>query len=102
MPLRLAIAGIATAVTARNIDPMSKAPVDMATLTALSPEERLQLIGELWDSLSVAEIEALAPISVSFGDELERRARAVREGTEPLISLDEALRRAQAADESPG
>lgn len=81
---------------------MPKAPVDMAALAALSPEDRLQLIGDLWDSLSVAEIEAFTPISKSFGNELERRARAVREGTEPLLSVDEALQRARSIGESPG
>lgn len=38
----------------------------------LSPEERLELIGELWDSLDESEIAPLSPEQLA---ELERRAR---------------------------
>lgn len=58
---------------------------------SMEPEERLELIGELWDSLRCT------PESVPFPDahreELDARLEAIDRGEAELVEWDEALRR---------
>jgi putative addiction module component (TIGR02574 family) len=51
---------------------MSLAPFDISKLT---PDERLQLIGELWDSLTPDQL----PIHPELAAELERRRALLRQ-----------------------
>lgn len=44
----------------------------------LSPEQRLALAGDLWDSLSERELDAVAPVTPELAAELERRLAAHR------------------------
>ena len=67
---------------------MSKPDVDIASLT---PEERLSLLEELWDSLA-AEPEAL-PITPAQRVELERRLDDLDIEGPVGIPWDEVLRR---------
>jgi putative addiction module component (TIGR02574 family) len=57
----------------------------------MAPEDRLKLIGELWDSLQAT------PDSVPFRDsqrkELDARLDAIDRGEAELVEWDEALRR---------
>lgn len=48
----------------------------------LSPEERLQLVEDLWDSLAVGAPESV-PIPESHARELDRRLAAYREDGDP-------------------
>ena len=63
----------------------------------LSPEERLQLVEDLWDSLAVGAPESV-PIPESHARELDRRMAALREDgesgrpwREALDAIDEGL-----------
>ena len=48
----------------------------------LSPEERLQLVEDLWDSLAVGQ-PASVPIPESHARELDRRLAAFRQDGDP-------------------
>ena len=48
----------------------------------LSPEERLQLVEDLWDSVAVGSPDSV-PILESHGRELERRLAAFRADGDP-------------------
>lgn len=56
----------------------------------LSPEERLQLVEDLWDSLAVGAPESI-PIPASHAQELDRRLEAFRRGASPGRPWREAL-----------
>lgn len=61
---------------------MAKPAVD---ISALTPEERVDLIGELWDSL-----DALPPVlSGEQSEELRRRVERVRRDGASGITIDE-------------
>jgi putative addiction module component (TIGR02574 family) len=49
--------------------------IDHATILSLSVEERLQLISELWDSLSANEPQALEPTQAQISEARRRLAR---------------------------
>ena len=75
---------------------VAHAPFDYSDLT---PEERLQLVEDLWDSLAVGAPESV-PIPESHARELERRAAEFREDGDPgqpwrdaLDEIDGNLRR---------
>ncbi|MDF1541522.1 MAG: addiction module protein [Anaerosomatales bacterium] len=57
----------------------------------LAPEERLKLIGDLWESLR-AEPEAVR-LTPSQRAELDRRLDALDRGTADIMTWDEAKRR---------
>ena len=60
-------------------------------ISKLSPEERLRLIGDLWDSLrSQPDAVHLTPAQKA---ELDRRLDALDRGTAEVITWDEARRR---------
>ena len=60
-------------------------------IDSMAPEDRLELIGELWDSLQ------RTPDSIPFPDahrkELDARLDAIDRGEAELVEGDEALRR---------
>jgi putative addiction module component (TIGR02574 family) len=60
-------------------------------IDSMAPEDRLELIGELWDSLQCM------PDSIPFPDahreELDARLDAIQRGVAELVEWDEALRR---------
>jgi putative addiction module component (TIGR02574 family) len=56
----------------------------------LSPEERLQLVEDLWDSLAVGAPESV-PIPESHARELDRRMAAFRDERNPGRPWREAL-----------
>ena len=60
--------------------------VDIRTLTA---EERLTLIGDIWDSLAPTEV----PVSQAQRDELDRRLDALEADPDPGIPWNEVLRK---------
>ena len=60
--------------------------VDIRALTA---EERLTLIGDIWDSLSPAEV----PVSPAQRDELDRRLDELEADLDPGIPWNEVLRK---------
>ncbi len=67
---------------------MSNPAID---INKLDPEERLRLIGDLWESLSAQpETVHLAPAQKA---ELDRRLDALDRGTAEVITWDEAKRR---------
>ena len=57
----------------------------------LDPEERLRLIGDLWDSLRT-EPESV-PVTDEHMAELDRRLDALDQGTAEMVDWDEAKRR---------
>jgi putative addiction module component (TIGR02574 family) len=60
-------------------------------ISKLAPEERLRLIGDLWDSLrSQPDAVHLTPAHKA---ELDRRLDALDRGTAEVITWDEARRR---------
>lgn len=76
-----------------NIGCMPKPSLNLNSLLGLSAAEKVKLIGELWDSLSPEELDELLPVSEALGQELDRRAAAVREGNEEILTYGEARRR---------
>ncbi len=60
----------------------------------LAPEERLRLIGDLWDSLR-ARPETV-PLTRPQRDELDRRLDELDQGRVALVSWDEVKRRLNA------
>jgi len=63
---------------------MRQSPVNIA---GLSPTERLDLIEQLWDSLSPAEV----PITEAQRVELASRVAAIERGEMRTIPLEQAL-----------
>ncbi len=67
---------------------MSSPAID---ISKLAPEERLRLIGDLWESLrSEPDSVSLTPAQKT---ELDRRLDALDRGTAEVITWDEARRR---------
>jgi len=67
--------------------------ITVSDLLHLSVPERLQLVGDLWDSIAVEatrDPERL-PINPSLRQELRRRSAAYRANPHDAIPLDEAL-----------
>lgn len=64
-------------------------PPELANLT---PEEKLDLIGQLWDSLSEEDV----PVRQSHIDEVERRAARLAANPELGLTWDEVKRRVRA------
>ncbi|MEJ1969639.1 MAG: addiction module protein [Rhizomicrobium sp.] len=56
---------------------------DIRDLLRLSVDERLQLIGELWDSI---EAEQLPPLTEAWKDEIDRRL--AEHSADPSSALD--------------
>lgn len=63
--------------------------VDIRTLTA---EERLTLIGDIWDSLAPVDV----PVSKVQADELDRRLDDLDADPDPGIPWNEVLRKLRA------
>lgn len=57
----------------------------------LDPEERLQLIGDLWESLR-AQPDSVQPTAAQKA-ELDRRLDSLDRGTADVVTWDEAKRR---------
>jgi putative addiction module component (TIGR02574 family) len=67
---------------------MSSSAID---ISKLAPEERLRLIGDLWESLRVQpDAIRLTPAQKA---ELDRRLDALERGTAEVITWDEARHR---------
>lgn len=60
-------------------------------IESMSPEERLELIGELWDSLRC--LPDSVPVLQSHREELDARLEVLKRGESELIDWDEARRR---------
>ncbi len=60
-------------------------------IDSMAPEERLELIGELWDSLQ--RTPDSIPCPDSHHKELDARLDAIDRGEAELVEWDEALRR---------
>jgi putative addiction module component (TIGR02574 family) len=60
-------------------------------IDSMPPEERLELIGELWDSLR--RTADSIPVPDSHRDELDARLEAIDRGEAEIVDLDEAVRR---------
>lgn len=59
-------------------------------IDSMPPEERLQLIGALWDSLR--RIRDAIPVPQSHRDELDARLKALARGESEVLEWDEACR----------
>lgn len=57
----------------------------------MAPEERLELIGELWDSLR--RVPDSIPVPDDHREELDARLEAIDSGEAESVEWDEALRR---------
>ena len=73
---------------------MGSSAIDIAKLT---PDERLRLIDELWESLRVTP-EAVA-VTPRQRDELDRRLDELERGDVALVSWDEVRRRLRSLEE---
>jgi putative addiction module component (TIGR02574 family) len=62
-------------------------------IDSMPPEERLELIGELWDSLRC--VPDSIPVPDSHRDELDARLEIIASGQAEIVEWDEALRRMQ-------
>lgn len=60
-------------------------------IDSMPPEDRLELIGELWDSLR--KLPDAIPVPQSHRDELDARLDALERGDAELVDWDEARRR---------
>ena len=60
-------------------------------IDSMPPEERLELIGELWDSLRLTPDSI--PVPESHRDELDARLEAIDRGEAEIVDRDEAVRR---------
>ncbi|NLT36418.1 MAG: addiction module protein [Gaiellales bacterium] len=60
-------------------------------IDSMPPEDRLELIGELWDSLR--RVPDSIPVPDAHRDELDARLHAIENGEAELVEWDEALRR---------
>ncbi len=67
------------------------ATIPLSEILKLSVAERIQLAGDIWDSIA-AEPEAL-PLTPAQRDELRRRSAAYRANPDRAISLGAALER---------
>jgi putative addiction module component (TIGR02574 family) len=59
--------------------------IDISELRQLPPEEKLQIIGELWDSLATEQL----PLPQWQIDEIERRDKAYRENPSAVIPWEQ-------------
>lgn len=60
-------------------------------IDGMAPEDRLKLIGELWDSLQHSADSI--PVSEAHRDELDARLDAIDKGDAELVEWDEVRRR---------
>ena len=70
---------------------MGKPAIDLQSLT---PEERLELLEELWDSLTDADL----PLTQAQRDELDRRLDDLEQDGPRGIPWDEVLRRLESRE----
>ena len=66
---------------------------DIPELKKLSPEEKILLVEDLWDS--IAEDESAIPIPESHRAELDRRLKALQSAPGSLLSLQDLRSRLQ-------
>ncbi len=74
---------LAVTGTARNMQAMPRPPIDFSRLT---PDERLELIGQLWDSLDPAPEPGAEQLA-----ELERRSRDLDAHPDASIPAADAI-----------
>ena len=60
-------------------------------IDGMPPEDRLELIGELWDSLR--SVPDAISVPDAHRDELDARLHAIENGEAELVESDEAFRR---------
>lgn len=67
--------------------------ITVSDLLHLSVPERLQLVGDLWDSIAAeaAADHSRLPLDPGLRQELRRRSEAYRRNPHEAIPLDEAL-----------
>ena len=63
----------------------------MATLASLTPAEKLQLIGDLWDDLSANP--ANIPLTTAQMEELDRRKKNLERNPASALTWDEIVKR---------
>jgi putative addiction module component (TIGR02574 family) len=68
-------------------------PTDLSAFRRLPIEERIRLVGDLWDAIATDSPDSAFPITPALAQELDRRIAAVREGRDPLIPWDEVKAR---------
>jgi len=72
---------------------MTERTYDLSALRRLTVAERIQLVGDLWDSVAADSPDEAMPITPELASELDRRARAVAEGSEQVLPWDEVQER---------
>jgi putative addiction module component (TIGR02574 family) len=70
---------------------MSDAAKTLAELRKLSVEERLQLVGDLWDSIDEDTIANSFPTDPEFIAELERRFEEMERDPHASISVEKLI-----------
>jgi putative addiction module component (TIGR02574 family) len=66
---------------------------DLAAFRRLPLDERIRLVGDLWDAIATDSPDEAFPVTPALARELDRRIAAVREGRDPLIAWDEVKAR---------
>ncbi len=72
--------------------------LDRLNLIPLSVAERIQLVGEIWDS--IAEDEEEFELTDAQRDEIDRRLASLRENPDQVITWEELIARIQASYDS--
>ena len=66
---------------------------DLSAFRRLPIDERIRLVGDLWDAIATDSPDEAFPITPAVAEELERRIAAVREGRDPLLAWDDVKAR---------
>ena len=68
-------------------------PTDLSAFRRLPIDERIRLVGDLWDAIASDSPDEAFPVTPALADELDRRIAAVREGRDPLLAWDDVKAR---------
>ena len=72
---------------------MSERTYNLAALRRLTVAERIQLVGDLWDSVATDSPDEAMPMTPELAAELDRRAEGVGDGSAEMLSWDEVQER---------
>jgi putative addiction module component (TIGR02574 family) len=72
---------------------MTERTYDLSALKRVTVAERIQLVGDLWDSVATDAPDEAMPTIPELAADLDRRVRGVADGSEQLLSWDEVQER---------
>jgi putative addiction module component (TIGR02574 family) len=72
---------------------MASRAYDLAALRKLSVADRLQLVGDIWDTIAEEAPDAALPLTPKLKAEIDRRLAAHRRDPSHAKPLDEVIRK---------